>query len=210
MTILAFDTCFGACSVALWSTAQQAVVAERCEAMTKGHSERIVPMIAEVLAEAGIGIEAVTALAVTIGPGSFTGVRTGIAVARALVLANPRPIHVATSLRVMAAALREIEPAAPIAVAVATRDGLVYFEAFDGPNLDGTVPPCLASPSAAIAMLGSGAHVIGGTGALLLIAASAPSAASHRAIGIPIEPRASALARFANRLPVAEPPKPLY
>ena len=210
MTILAFDTCFGACSVALWSTARRQILAERFEVMAKGHSERIIPMIGEVLAQAGVAVDAVDALAVTIGPGSFTGVRTGIAVARALALANSRPIHVATSLRVMAAALRESEPGDPIAIAVATRDGLVYFEAFEGMDLDGTVAPCLATPAAAIALLGSKRHLLAGTGAPLLTAAAGAIDVQHRCTNAPIEPRATALARIASRLPVAEPPKPLY
>lgn len=207
MTILAFDTCFGACSVALWSTACQRVVAERFEAMTKGHSERIVPMIGEVLGEARVAAETVSALAVTIGPGSFTGVRTGVAVARALALAHRMPVHVATSLHVMAAGARAHAPEGPIAIAVATRDGLVYFEAFDGAQLDRTIAPCVLPPAAANELMGDEPHVIAGTGAPLLAAATR---VPHRLAEGPVEPRASVLARMAGRLPVAEPPKPLY
>ena len=69
--LLALDAAGASCSVALW--AGGAVKVRRFSAMARGQSERLVPMIGEVMAEWGGGFEALDALAVTTGPGGFTG-----------------------------------------------------------------------------------------------------------------------------------------
>ncbi|MCH6588836.1 MAG: tRNA (adenosine(37)-N6)-threonylcarbamoyltransferase complex dimerization subunit type 1 TsaB, partial [Proteobacteria bacterium] len=71
--LLAFDTAGTACSAAIWRDG--AVRARRFEAMSRGQSERLVPMIQAVMAEAGVAYPALDAIAVTCGPGGFTGVR---------------------------------------------------------------------------------------------------------------------------------------
>jgi tRNA threonylcarbamoyladenosine biosynthesis protein TsaB len=80
MMILALDTCLGACSVAL--AADGRVLAYAREVMARGHQERLAPMVAGVLAEVGVSPGAITRVAVTVGPGSFTGLRVGIAFAK--------------------------------------------------------------------------------------------------------------------------------
>src|SRR3546814_2531250 len=72
-TLLAMDAAGASCSVALWTGGR--VVARRFAAMARGQSEQLVPMIAEVMAAWGGGFAALDALAVTTGPGGFTGVR---------------------------------------------------------------------------------------------------------------------------------------
>ena len=165
MTILAFDTCFGACSAAVWSRAGNCVLAERFETMEKGHSERIVPMIGEVLASASVSLGDLAAIAVTVGPGSFTGVRTGLAVARALGLARGFQIRGTTSLHVMAARLRDSHADMPIAIAVATRDRLVYLQTFALADAAPASPARLATAEEAARDLGAVPHAIAGTGA---------------------------------------------
>ncbi|MFN9926137.1 MAG: tRNA (adenosine(37)-N6)-threonylcarbamoyltransferase complex dimerization subunit type 1 TsaB [Phenylobacterium sp.] len=78
--ILALDTCLGACSVALVSDG--GILAHASEAMARGHQERLAPMVERVLAEAGVPPGVVTRVAVPVGPGSFTGLRVGIAFAK--------------------------------------------------------------------------------------------------------------------------------
>lgn len=210
MTVLAFDTCFGACSAALWSPAEKRVLASKFEAMDKGHSERLVPMIGEVLAEAGCTLDAVATLAVTVGPGSFTGVRTGLAVARALALARGIAVRGTTSLAVMAAGLRQAGEARPVAIAVATRDGLVYFQVFDDPCDFGAQQASLATTEEAVRAMGSRSHVLAGTGAGLVRDAAAGCGVSHSLGAGQAEVRADVLARMACDLPLLNPPEPLY
>ena len=89
MNVLAFDTCFSSCSVAV--SAGREGGAPRIEAehldMNTGHAEALIPMIERVVARAGIAVSEIDRIVVTNGPGTFTGIRTGVAAARALALA---------------------------------------------------------------------------------------------------------------------------
>lgn len=90
MKILAFDTACGGCSAAVWRDG--IVLAQRQEAMKHGQAEALMPMLVAVMAEARLPFTALDRLAVTVGPGSFTGVRVGLAAARGLALAASLPI----------------------------------------------------------------------------------------------------------------------
>ena len=136
MNVLAFDTCLGAVSAAVrWKGASgEWQVASRFEARAGGHAERLMPMIAEVMEEAGLAFADLGRIAVTVGPGTFTGVRGGVAAARGLALASGLPVVTATSLAVMAHGAREQlqgRDADLLAVAVDARRGMVYLEIFD-------------------------------------------------------------------------------
>lgn len=109
MNILAFDTCYDACSAAILSGGGR--IAHRFEPMRTGHAERLIPMIAEVLAEAGLSARDLDRIAVTRGPGTFTGTRIGIAAARALVLATGAQGLGFSSLHAIAAAFAHARPA---------------------------------------------------------------------------------------------------
>lgn len=114
MRILAFDTCFGACSVAVVDLdgAIRNVIASRCELMATGHAERVLPMVQETMAAAACTFLQLDAIAVPHGPGTFTGVRTGIACARGLALASSLPVYTLSSLALLArtAAMLECFP----------------------------------------------------------------------------------------------------
>ena len=103
--LLALDTAGTACSAAVWCAGK--VRARRFEVMARGQSERLVPMIEAVMSEAGIAYGALDAVAVTLGPGGFTGVRIGLATARALALAWARPIIGVSNFEALAAAVPE-------------------------------------------------------------------------------------------------------
>src|SRR5262245_12315494 len=136
MHILAFDSCFGAVSVAVAhkDAAGTRLLVETFERRRAGHAERLLPMVAEAMTRAGIGFPELGRIAVTLGPGTFTGVRTGIAAARALVLASGCPaVGVGTLAALAFAAKAELgarAAARPMAVALAARPGLVYFQHF--------------------------------------------------------------------------------
>ncbi len=96
MKILALDTSMTACSVACVLvddiSGEIGMLAEIRKDMARGHAEALVPMIARVMDEAGTGFDSLDRVAVTIGPGSFTGLRVGIATARGLGLALDIPV----------------------------------------------------------------------------------------------------------------------
>ncbi len=127
--LLAFDCAGGACSAAYWSDG--AVAARRHEPMARGHAERLVPMIQEVMAEAGAGYAALSAIAVTCGPGGFTGLRIGLATARGLALASGRPLLGYSNFEVLAAAApAESRRGRTLAVLIDAKRADLYVQAF--------------------------------------------------------------------------------
>src|SRR5258705_6584324 len=104
MNILAFDTCLGAVSAAVrWRSAKgEWLLREAYEPCVTGHAERLFPLVAHVMQGAALPFSAIDRIAVTVGPGTFTGVRAGVAAARAFALATGKPVVGMTSLAVMA------------------------------------------------------------------------------------------------------------
>ncbi|MEJ2026180.1 MAG: tRNA (adenosine(37)-N6)-threonylcarbamoyltransferase complex dimerization subunit type 1 TsaB [Limibacillus sp.] len=105
--LLAFDAAGRSCSAAVFRDGE--VLAEAFEPMSRGQAERLVPMIEEVLATAGLRHGALDALAVTVGPGAFTGVRIGLAAARGYGLALGIPQIGVTCLEAVAGATEQAE-----------------------------------------------------------------------------------------------------
>jgi tRNA threonylcarbamoyladenosine biosynthesis protein TsaB len=101
MRILAVDTALGGCSVALLEDG--AVLAHIFEGMDRGHAERLAPMVDETMRAAGVDFAALDRLAVTTGPGTFTGQRVGLAFMRGLRLALGKPLVGVTTLEAIAA-----------------------------------------------------------------------------------------------------------
>lgn len=131
MNILAFDTALGACSAALWSDGR--IAAGAFENRRRGHAETLFPLIERVLGEAGVGYGDLDRLAVTLGPGSFTGLRIGIAAARGLALALNIPATGVTTLEAVAAGHRKRLAGGENAILVVldARRGQVYVQFFD-------------------------------------------------------------------------------
>ena len=102
MNLLALDAATSACSVACWSGG--AIIAQREETAGKRQAEILMPMVQSAMREAGFDYNMVDLIAVTIGPGSFTGVRIGLATARGLALASGLPLIGVTTLQALAAA----------------------------------------------------------------------------------------------------------
>jgi tRNA threonylcarbamoyladenosine biosynthesis protein TsaB len=126
MIILGLDTALAACSVAV--TRDGEVLAARCEPMLRGHQERLAPMVQQVMAEAGLPFSELDRIGVTVGPGSFTGLRVGLAFAKGLGLALGKPCVGAGTLEALAAS--EPGPGLTAAVIDAKRDQ-VYLQAFE-------------------------------------------------------------------------------
>jgi tRNA threonylcarbamoyladenosine biosynthesis protein TsaB len=100
MCVLAIDTALNACSVVLIEGDR--VLSALSEPMQRGHAERIAPMVQEVQALAGAAFSAIDRIVVTTGPGSFTGVRVGLAFARAMALALDVPCVGISTLEALA------------------------------------------------------------------------------------------------------------
>ena len=133
MKLLAVDTALGACSVAVIDGDQ--VRAHRHEFMDRGHAEALAPMVDETMNDAKIGFSSLDRLAVTTGPGTFTGQRVGLAFMRALRIALHRPLIGITTLAAMAeAAKAETGLARAIALHDARRDE-VYVQIDDKPEV---------------------------------------------------------------------------
>jgi tRNA threonylcarbamoyladenosine biosynthesis protein TsaB len=196
MIVLALDTCLFACSAAVVRDGE--LLARRIDPMARGHQERLAPLVQEVMAEAGLGFEALDRIGVTVGPGSFTGLRVGLAFAKGLSAALSIPAVGVGSLEALA------QPFSGRVLAVLdAKRGQVYLQAFeDGAAL--SAPDALPLEIAAARVVEFAPQVMVGTGAPLL-AAVRPAARIE-----PLDhtdPLAVALVAAA-RAPV--PPRPLY
>ena len=161
MQLLALDTSLAACSVALWRNGT--IAAAESLPMAKGQAEVLVPQILRVCGAAGCALSDVDAIGVTRGPGTFTGIRIGLATARGVALANGCPvIGVSTLVAIAATAALPPEPGHILVVQDARR-GEVYAELIDGTSGVGDGPMVLrlddlaAAFPAPLRLIGSGA-----------------------------------------------------
>ncbi|MCA1392142.1 tRNA (adenosine(37)-N6)-threonylcarbamoyltransferase complex dimerization subunit type 1 TsaB [Bradyrhizobium sp. IC3123] len=167
MLILAIDTALEACAAAVLDTDAGELLARESQLMTRGHAEALMPMIARVMQSAGLSFTSLDRIAVTVGPGSFTGLRVGISAARGLALAAKRPAVGLTTLSAYAAGVVAKSGTVPVISAIDARHDRVYFQivAGDGSQL---VRPAVASIDAAIAASQFGApHLVGNAAGIL-------------------------------------------
>jgi tRNA threonylcarbamoyladenosine biosynthesis protein TsaB len=210
MNILAMDTCFGACSVAVTRLrgAADPVVVQDFERRQTGHAEVLMPMIERVMTDAGLLFKDLTHVAVTTGPGSFTGMRIGIAAARAIGLTLGIPVIGVPTLKVMA---HEIVSNQPVLIAVDARKDQVYAQLFDGAGHAVTAPQVLSYCDAS--RLGGGASIIVcGSGADDVVAACQADGIKAIAMRQDLQPSAASLATIVAALTVTgeHPARPLY
>jgi tRNA threonylcarbamoyladenosine biosynthesis protein TsaB len=200
--ILAVDTALGACSVAVLE--DDTVRAQRMILMERGQAEALAPMVEEIMAQAALSFASLDRLAVTTGPGTFTGQRVGLAFMRGLRIALGKPLLGVTTLAAMA---RQAMAETSLERAVALHDarrGEVYFE-FAGQM---TSEPAILSFDDAIAAIASRAGPI----ALAGTAAPAAHARLPQSILSSVrQPDAVWVARLARDMAAPDsPPRPLY
>ncbi len=210
--LLAFDTAGTACSCALWRDGE--ILARRFEAMARGQSERLVPMIEAVMTEAGVAYGALDAVAVTLGPGGFTGVRIGLATARALALACARPVIGISSFEAAAAAVPEAERRGrSMAVLIDAKRRDLYAQAFSADLAPLTEPRAIA-PEALDGFLPQGPLILAGDAAAQGDAALRPAGRDLLAASAPGHVDAVRVAELAAGRPCpppdAPPPRPIY
>ena len=217
MRILGFDTATSACSAAVWEDGR--IAARRFEPMSRGQSERLMPMVREVLSEAGADFPDLDLLAVTTGPGAFTGLRIGLAAARGMALAGDLACFGVTTLYAVAAGVSETErQKANMLVVLDSKRAEVYAQAFRSDlrplsEAQALMPADLAALTAngegdanRVLVAGDGAGQViqalkdKGIEAVLSTAPGVPDAATVAAI---------AAERWSSDQP-AEPLRPLY
>ena len=209
MRILAIDTALEACAAGVIAMPDR-VLAQESLAMARGHAEALMPLLARVMDQAGIRFDDLDRIAVTVGPGSFTGLRVGIAAARGIALATGQPAVGVSTLAAFAGPYLAAGETRPVVAAVDARHDQVYFEVF-GPGGRILVTPRLvsvrdavraASAIAAAVIVGSGAGMLAGAWS---DATPLPTIATQGAPQIASIARLGAAADVAHALP-----KPLY
>lgn len=200
LKLLAVDTALGACSVAVLNG--ERMLAHRFEEMARGHAEALAPMVEATMQQAGVAFAALERLAVTTGPGTFTGQRVGLAFMRGLRVALKKPLIGITTLEAMALAT-----GAPRAAAIhdAKRDE-AYLLLWDKGEI--VLPSTVMSFKEALTRVGAfGPCALCGTGAA---AAKMELDAEFRLTEIR-QPDALWVARLALTRPASDTaPAPLY
>ena len=221
MRILALDSACAAISAALWRDG--AVAARRFKAMTRGQTTALMPMVISVLRDAGATFDGLDLVAVTVGPGSFTGLRTGLSAASGIALGCGIPVLGVTTLEAVAyAAAGEAAdrgaPDATLLIALETRRAEIYLQCFT-PGLAPLTAPAAVLPENAAGALPAGTLFAAGDGTARLRDALAAAGKDVQFGAGPGLPDAAAVAAMAaDRWAVGEgadfarggPPAPFY
>lgn len=205
MLLIAIDTSATICAVGVANPAKPPVLITRD--IGRGHAEALPGLLDQAMAEAGLAWAEIERVAVTVGPGSFTGVRIGIAAARGLGLVIGCPVVGVTTLAVHAEAARKIAGAVPILALMPARGDDLYGQFFAADGTEQT-PPEIAPTAAFATQVTDGVRLAG---------PGAPAAARLVAAGDGLivhadpAPDIAALLRLgaAARQPET-PPKPVY
>lgn len=211
MLIFAIDTALEACSAAVLDTGSGAILAQESLVMSRGHAEALMPMIKRVLDVARLDFAQIDRIAVTTGPGSFTGLRVGIAAARGLALAAGKPAVGLSTLPAFAAPFVAADDGIPVAAAIDARHDHVYLQVV-GPRGRTLFAPRLTPMREAL-------RVAAASGAPRLVGNAAAALASQWPAGEPppsvVEQKGAPDIGWVARLGAAAPetgtpPKPLY
>lgn len=137
MRILGLDTTGAYCSAAIVDTAK--VLAYKSENIGRGHAERLAPMVAELLAGAGLTAKDIDKIAVCTGPGSFTGLRVALAFAKGFALPRKLPVVGLSSLSIWAAQADPAGVQKVVAIADVRRGELCWSAVFKGQSAEGAI-----------------------------------------------------------------------
>jgi tRNA threonylcarbamoyladenosine biosynthesis protein TsaB len=167
MRVLAIDTALDACSAAVLDMTRGGITASETLAMTRGHAEALMPLIARVMNQAEVEFTELDRIAVTTGPGSFTGLRVGISATRGIALAAGKPAIGLSTLAGFAAPLIAEDDSTNVVAVIDARHDHVYLQVF-GTGGRTLVAPRIATLRDAVRAAVTGpARVIGSAARLL-------------------------------------------
>jgi tRNA threonylcarbamoyladenosine biosynthesis protein TsaB len=167
MLILAIDTALDACSAGVLDADAGKLIALESQPMKRGHAEALMPLIARVMKQSGVDFARLDRIAVTTGPGSFTGLRVGLSAARGIGLAAHKPVVGLTTLTAYAAPVVGQNAEHPIVSVIDARHEHVYFQVVSGDG-GSLVRPQVATIDEALGASRFGApHLVGNAAKLL-------------------------------------------
>lgn len=212
MLLLAIDTAGPACAVALLRQVRgdAQIIAQASENIGRGHAEHLMPMIEATLAGSGIALHDLNRIAVTTGPGSFTGIRVGVAAARGLALALDIPAVGIGSLEAMIFPVAREQDRGTVVAVLDAKRGEVFAQARDIES-GGALIEAVALPPRNLALrLTHARHPITlvGNGSPMLAAVLGETGA--RIAGTPDSPDISDVARLGVMSEPGRPPVPYY
>jgi tRNA threonylcarbamoyladenosine biosynthesis protein TsaB len=210
MLVLAIDTALDACAAGVLDTEAGQLIAHETLPMKRGHAEALMPLIARVMKESGLPFAALDRIAVTTGPGSFTGLRVGLSAARGIGLAAGKPVVGLTTLSAYAAPVVSEGGENSIISAIDARHDQIYFQvvSHDGSSL---VRPKVAPIAEAFVASRFGApHLVGNAAAILAERwpSDAPPPFNVEALTAPDITWVAWLGAAVD--PATAPPKPFY
>jgi tRNA threonylcarbamoyladenosine biosynthesis protein TsaB len=213
MRVLAIDTALAACSAAVLDTDAGGIVASESLAMTRGHAETLMPLLARLIGQAGMGLRDLDRIAVTTGPGSFTGLRVGISAARGIALSAGKPAVGISTLSAFAAPYLAEDDTIPVICAIDARHQHVYLQVFGAGGRTMIAPRMAPLEEAARAAAAAPARIVGSAAQMVAdaLAATYAAGAAPEAIDPLGAPDIDWVARLGAALPEGQsPPKPQY
>jgi tRNA threonylcarbamoyl adenosine modification protein YeaZ len=210
MRILAIDTALPAVSACVLDSGELEPLARESAPMERGHAEALLPLITRVVGAVDGGFGSIDRVAVTVGPGSFTGIRIGLSAAHGIALARKIELVGVSTLAALAAP-HILEPFEDVvAAAIDARNGQVFIAAY-GPDGRGVLAPRRMSAHEALRALGDGPLRLVGSGAALLEPQARASGVAARIVDTAVAPDIAFVARLglvAN--PADAPARPFY
>lgn len=210
MRILAIDTALPAVSACVLDHDAEEPLASETLAMERGHAEAIMPLIERVMSKVEGGFSTIDRVAVAVGPGSFTGIRIGLAAGQAIALARKAEVVGVSTLAALAAPLILEEFDGVVAAAIDARHGKVYVAAF-GPDGRALLTPRRAGAHEALRALGDGPLLLVGSGAELLAKEARARGVTTKIVSEQASPDIAYVARLGLAArPETAPARPLY
>jgi tRNA threonylcarbamoyladenosine biosynthesis protein TsaB len=167
LRVLAIDTALEACAAAVLDTSRKGALTSRSLPMMRGHAEALMPLIAAVMSAANTEFFDLDRIAVTVGPGSFTGLRVGVAAARGIALAAGKPAVGLTTLAALAAPFFDADETKALLAVIDARHDQVYMQLF-GSGGRTLIAPRLAPVRDAIrAAMASPTRIVGNAAKLV-------------------------------------------